>query len=231
MKNLRIQLLMPFALAAILFTNCKKEENEIPLDESHITYNVRLNQVSNATLSWSSGICVVSEITWDAILEGNTLPTSITHSKVTTIDLFTGMTSPEIILTKITPGKYTNVGIGVELEDNGVDDNIILDGEYTHTDGTKFPIRFLFNSGEVFEASLASYLFAAGTNTTCWLELDPNGWFSVVSRSDMDDATSNLTNGVMIISESANTTVYNQVEEQLVATTNTSGTIVFVKDN
>lgn len=102
-----------------------------------------------------------------------------------------------------------------------------MNGEYTHTNGSKFPIRFLFNSGEVFEATLASYLIEAGTNISCWLELDPNGWFSVVPQSNLDDATSVLdSDGVMIISESVNTTVYDLVEMQLVATTTTNGTVV-----
>ena len=160
-------------------------------------------------------------------MDGATLPTSITTTVVTTIDLFTGVATPVIITTEITPGNYTAIGITMDLQDDGLNDNIILNGEYTHTNDSIIPIRFLFNSGETFEATLASYFFPPGTNTTCWLELDPNNWFSVVPRSDLDDASGTLDGaGVMIISESVNTTVYDPVEGQLGATTTTNGTIV-----
>lgn len=221
--------LLLFALAAILLTNCKKEEEPIPFDNScsiaTITYNVRIKSDSHPYLKWTDGICVVREIIWDATLAGNTLPTSITHSVITTIDLFTGTATPEIIVTEISPGNYTGIGIGMELQDDGVNDNIILDGKYTHTDGSKIPMRFLFNSGEVFEATLASFLFEAGTNTTCWLELDANGWFSTVLRDDLDNGTLDSLD-VMIISESLNSDIYDAVEEQLLVSTTTNGTIV-----
>ena len=160
-------------------------------------------------------------------MDGATLPTSITTSTLTTINLFTGEATPVIITTEITPGNYTNVGLTMDLFDDSTLYSIILNGEYTHTNDSIIPIRFLYVSGETFEAVLVSYFFPPATNTTCWLELDPNNWFSVVPRSDLDDATSVLDSaGVMIISESVNTTVYDPVEGQLVATTTSSGIIV-----
>lgn len=134
------------------------------------------------------------------------------------------MATPEIKVTEITPGNYISIGFGMELRDDGVNDNIILDSEYTHTNSSKIPIQFLFNSGEVFEATLSGYLSEAGTNTTCCLELDANGWLSTVPGDDLDNGTLDSL-GVMIISESLYSDIYDTVEAQLLSTT-TNGTIV-----
>lgn len=214
----------------LLLTNCKKEEETpIPFDSScsktTIRYNVRLKQESHPYFTWTSGTCVYRQTTFDATLDGATLPTSITTSVVTTVNLFTGVSTPQVVTTEITSGNYTNIGISMELQDNGVDDNIILQGIYTRSDNTQVPIRFLFNSGEVFEAVLASYFFEGGTSTTCWLQLNPNGWFSIIPRDDLDNGVLDGS-GVMVISENSNTDIYNPVEMQLVATTLTNGSIV-----
>jgi len=211
--------------------SCKKEELEpIPFDQScsiaTLTYNVRLADNNHPFITWSSGTGVVREIIWDGTLTGATLPTSITHSVVTAINLFTGAATPEIITTEITPGVYSNIGVGVELEDNGVDDNIILNGYYTDGSSVTHPIQFLFNSGEVFEATIASYNFEPGTNTICWLELNPSDWFSSFSIADLDGATVNGA-GTIVISESSNSSIYDVVETAILNSTTTNGTLVF----
>ena len=177
-------------------------------------------------MDWTSGICVFTEIIYDGTLAGNTLPTSISHDVNTTVNLANGVATPEIPSNTITPGNYTNIYYSMELLANGADDNIVINGSYTKTTGGTVPIQILFNSGEVFEATLSSHLFEAGTNTTVWLELDPGGWFSTIPRSDLDDGTLDG-NGIMVISESSNTDIYDPVEDQLGLTTMTNGTIVF----
>ncbi|MCF6365315.1 MAG: hypothetical protein L3J35_03850 [Bacteroidales bacterium] len=218
-------------ILSIILTSCKKEELEtIPFDTScsisTLTYSVRLANNTHPFITWTSGNCVVREIVWDGTLTGAALPTSITHSAITNIDLFTGTATPEIITTEITPGIYTNIYTGIELEDNGVNDNIILNGYYTDGAGTTHPIKFLFNSGEVFEATLSSHTFEPGINTMCWIELNPSYWFTSFSVSDFDSATPNG-DGIIVISESENTVIYDIVEDALVNSTTTNGTIVF----
>jgi len=228
---MKINLLLVVIATGIGLSSCKKEELEpIAFDQScsisTLTYNVRLANNAHPFITWTDGTSLVREIIWDGTLAGATLATSITHSVVTTIDLFTGASTPEIITTEITPGDYTNIGIGLELQDNGVDDNIILNGYYTDGASATHPIQFLFNSGEVFEATIASYSFEPGTNTICWLELDPSAWFSSFSIADFDNATPNGA-GVIVISESENTSIYDIIEAAILNSTTTNGTIVF----
>lgn len=225
-------LLLPLALVALL-ASCKKVELEpIPFDQScsisTITYNVRLADNAHPFITWTSGNALVREIIWDGTLTGASLPTSITHSVVTDIDLFTGAATPEIITTEITPGEYSNIYIGVELQDNGVDDNIILNGYYTDGNSVTHPIQFLFNSGEVFEATLSNYTFEPGDNTICWLELNPTDWFSSFTVADFDNASTNG-NGVIVLSESQNSALYDVVEAAILSSTTTNGSIVFQK--
>lgn len=218
-------------LFGLLLTNCEKDVIEpIPFDTScsvaTLTYSVRLANNTHPFITWSSGNGLVREIVWDGTLTGAILPTSITHSVVTDIDLFTGVSDPEIITTEISPGTYNLIYVGIELQDDGVNNNIILNGSYLDDSGVNHPIQFLFNSGEVFEATLASHTFEAGSNTMCWVELNPSNWFTSFTVSDFDDAVRNG-DGVIVISESQNTGMYDLVEGALVSSTTTNGTIVF----
>ncbi|MBL4704837.1 MAG: hypothetical protein JKY54_09965, partial [Flavobacteriales bacterium] len=88
------------------------------------------------------------------------------------------------------------------------------------------PIQFLFNSGEVFEATIASYNFEPGTSTICWLELNPSDWFSSFSIADFDGTTVDGS-GTIIISESSNSSIYDIVETAILNSTTTNGTLVF----
>ena len=229
MKNQKYIYLLVIGIIALVA--CDKEEDiVIPFDNScsvsTLSYNVRFSGNSLSYMDWTSGICVFREIIYDGTLTGNTLPTSITHSVITTVELSDGTATPEIPSNTITPGTYINIYYSLELQDNGVDDNMILNATYTKSTGGTVPIQFLFNSGEVFEASLGSHVFEAGTNTTAWLELDPGGWFSVISRSDLDNGTING-DGIMVISDTSNTNIYDPIETQIDITTATNGTIVF----
>lgn len=222
------------ASSALFTGGCKKKEKDevIPFDvscsQATITYNVRLKSGSHPYFNWFSpgpSEATFREIIWDATPPPPTTTlTSITHAAVTTINLLNGVASPSIAVTTIPTGTYTNIRIGVELQD-ATSDNIIINGTYTKTDNSTVPIQFRFRSGEVFEASLASYFFKGGTNTTCWLELDPSSWFSTISRSSLDNATLDGS-GVMVISSSSNTGIYNIVEGLLETKTTAPGAIV-----
>lgn len=169
--------------------------------------------------NFSTGEIVITEIVWDGTLEGSSLPTSVTHSVITAIDVATGAATPTIPSVDISPGNYSTIAMGIELLDNGVDPNITLNGAFTYFDGSTFPITFIFDSGEVFESTLTSLTIAPGSNTICTLNLDPIVWFAGITQSELEEAT--LSSGTIILSESSNPDLYDRVEEAILnATTN-----------
>ena len=149
--------------------------------------------------NFSTGEIVITEIVWDGTLEGSSLPTSVTHSVITAIDVATGAATPTIPSVDISPGNYSTIAMGIELLDNGVDPNITLNGAFTYFDGSTFPITFIFDSGEVFESTLTSLTIAPGSNTICTLNLDPIVWFAGITQSELEEAT--LSSGTIILSE------------------------------
>ena len=213
------KLILSLVLGISVLTSCK-DDDPIPTTAT-FTYSVGFTGNTSVFLNFSTGEIVITEIVWDGTLEGSSLPTSVTHSVVTTIDVATGTANPAIPVIEISPGAYSNISMGIELEDNGVDDNIILKGIFTHSDASTFPIEFYFNSGEVFESTLTSLTIAPGSNTICTLNLDPILWFANITQSELEDAT--LTSGTIVLSESSNATLYDKVEEAILsATTNDS---------
>ncbi|MCH8232309.1 MAG: hypothetical protein IIB82_06670 [Bacteroidetes bacterium] len=211
MKKLILSLV--FGIAVI--TSCKNDD-PVPTTAT-FSFNVGFTGNSSSFLNFSTGEIVLTEIVWDGTLEGSTLPTSVTHSVVTTIDVATGVANPAIPVIEISPGKYSKISMGIELWDNGVDANIILEGIFTHSDASTFPIKFIFDSGEVFETTLASLTIAPGSNTLCTLNLNPILWFANITQSELEEAA--LSSGTIVLSESSNAALYDKVEEAILNAT------------
>ncbi len=211
------------ALTLTIFSSCNKDDEQVPAIGT-FTYKVAFSGNSSSYLNFSTGELVLREIVWDGTLEGNAISTSITHSIITSVDVATGLASPTTPIVDIAPGKYSDISMGIELQDNGVDPNMILEGIFTHSNASTIPIKFIFDSGEVFEGSLSNYTIAPGSNTTCTLTLDLIHWFQNISQSELEDAS--LTSGTIVLSESSNAELYDKVETAILNATE-SGSISF----
>jgi len=226
MKNLIF-----LSLLTLTIFSCKKDKVEPdpvvedPISGTTFMYSVGYSDTTSPYLDFDGGTLVLTQITWDGTLDGTINSTSISTSEITTYDVATGSATPEIQIVDIDPGNYSNISMGIELYDNGVDDNMILTGTYIHSNGNTIPIKFLFNSGEVFEGTINSYLIPEGKDTKATLILNPIGWFKNVSQGELDGATLD-TGGTIVISESSNSSLYDKVETELGKNT-LSGAIEF----
>ena len=99
------------------------------------------------------------------------------------------------------------------MQDDGSDPSVVIEGTYTNSDEVDIPIRFEFNSGEVFEANATSVTIEAGSTITGRITFDALAWFSTISATQLDDAT--LTDGTMIISATSNSTIFDTVADRL----------------
>ncbi|MCF6365316.1 MAG: hypothetical protein L3J35_03855 [Bacteroidales bacterium] len=191
-------------------TSCKKEAG---LD---VTFKMRTTTTTPVTkavnsLEWTSGSVTICEIVFDGdMTDGESV--SITHEQISTIDLITGNATPEILVT-IPMGEYKSVNLGIEIFDENDTPSVITEGTYTNADGVVTPIRFEFNSGEVFEANAASHTFKKGDSPVAEIDFSPAFWFSTITAAQLDNAT--RVEGVIIVSESYNSGIFDIVADKL----------------
>lgn len=162
-------------------------------------------------LQFTSGIITIREVVFDGDNDNGT-SVSRTHEQIAVIDYATGVITPEVIVT-VPAGLYRSVNLGIELQDDGADPSMVLEGTYTNSTDVVIPIRFEFNSGEVFEANATVVTLSTDTDVVGKISWDALDWFSVISASRLDEATQ--TNGTIIISESSNESIFSDVADRL----------------
>ncbi|WP_224483462.1 lipoprotein [Robertkochia aurantiaca] len=131
------------------------------------------------------------------------------------IDFATGVASPDMADITIPAGEYQDVNLGLELRDEDDQPSVVMEGTYTRADATVVPVRFEFNSGEVFEAETdQTVIVAEEQKVTSKIVFDPDVWFSVVTNEMMENASAN-SEGIIVISGSSNAAIFDLVADRL----------------
>ena len=99
------------------------------------------------------------------------------------------------------------------MQDVNATPSVIIEGTYTNSSDVILPIRFEFNSGEVFEANATSVVIAEGADVVGRITFDALSWFSTVSADMLDSAT--LTDGTIIVSATNNANIFDIVADRL----------------
>lgn len=208
-------LLILFLPATLFLAGCQKEDNKtagnlriaIGMDQRAVP-----RQTGVPSLVFTGGYVVVREVVFDGDRSGGGT-VSFTEEKITTIDLVTGTANPPFAMT-IPAGVYTGVYLGIEIQDETARPSVVATGTFTNALGVQTPVRFEFNSGEVFEASSdVPVTILHDTPVTARISFDPHDWFSVITPTQLDNAT--RTNGVIIISETLNPALFTLVADRL----------------
>lgn len=211
-----------FALAVILqiFASCKKEEittdATITVSAAIVNSPATINSTDSqqsSTLDFKSGYVWVQEIVFDGDMKDGT-SISKTVERSSKVDFATGMASPSLDDVIIPMGEYTSIDLGVELRDEDNQPSIVMEGTYTRMDGTTSPIRFEFNSGEVFEAESDGASVMIDQTAISKITFDPSVWFSVISSERLDNASTD-DEGVIVISETKNAEIFDDVADRL----------------
>ena len=208
-------LLLLFIPAPLFFAGCQKEDKT----EGNLRISIGMHQqilprqAGIASLVFNEGYVIVREVVFDADKEGGET-ISFTEEQITTIDIVTSNANPPFIMT-IPPGVYTSVYLGIEIQDETEKPSVVAKGIYTNRAGVQTPLRFEFNSGEVFEASSddVAVTILHDTPVTAKISFDPHDWFSIITPTQLDNAA--RTNGVIIISETHNTAIFDLVADRL----------------
>ncbi len=202
-------------ILAVLMTatqSCKKNELGMTITLKMKTTSVTVPQKALAnTIEWTSGSVLIREIVFDGELaDGSSV--SITHEQLSEIDLITGTATPEINVV-IPAGEYTDVNLGIEIQDENDVPSVIAEGTYTDANNNAIPIRFEFNSGEVFEADFDSVIFDTNTAPTAVIDFNPSIWFAPVTSGMLDSAE--RINGVILVNETYNKDIFDIVADKL----------------
>lgn len=211
-----------FACIIIAFTGCSNEDDAKPSlgniklaveTTRSATASVGNGRVTAANdLVFTGGSIVIREVVFDGDNSTESTTISRTVEQIATIDYATGEVSPQVVV-EVPPVDYRNVYLGIEMQDDGDYPSTVINGVYTNSEGVEIPLRFEFNSGEVFEAEADVASIEAGDDLIGKITFDALDWFSVVTAAVLDDAS--LTEGVMVISETSNTDIFDAVAARL----------------
>ena len=211
----------PIALAGLallaLLTACQGDD-----DADATAVEVRFETVgaddgerSANGLLFTGGTLIVSEIQFSADLTaGGSVDRS--RERVVTYDLATGLPVGDAPAFDLPAGDYRDVYLGVELRDEDATPSIVAEGSFVEADGaTEAPIRFEFNSGEVFEAEAEGPVAVEpGTTAVASVRLRPEQWFAGISAERLAGASRDA-EGVIVISERSNEAIFDVVADGL----------------
>ena len=164
-------------------------------------------------LSFSSGFITIREVQFEA--EASTDSVEVNLEQITRIDFATGATTPDISGLVIPAGTYNEVEVEIELQDEGDEPAVVLEGTFTDGEGVAHPVRFEFNSGETFEIEKEGVItFAANESALAQITINPHVWFQGVEREQLSLATKNE-QGVIVISETQNAKIFETAADGL----------------
>lgn len=214
MKKTYVPLIIALFASLAIVTACSKEKatRNLTITTTMSKSPISVNRTMAASLVFNSGYVIVREVDFKGTKSDQTILT-ISEEKITTIDLVTGVASPLFDM-NIPAGTYTRVNLGIEIQDENDKPSVVAEGVYTNDVGVTTPVRFEFNSGEVFEAnSNGPVTLTQETPATAKIKFDPHVWFSTITKTQLNNAT--RTNGVIIISETINAALFDIVADKL----------------
>ncbi len=135
--------------------------------------------------------------------------------QVVDIDFATGATTPNLSSLELPVGTFVESRVELELLDENSTPSVVIEGTFEDSNSQSHPIRFEFNSGETFEVERAGTVtFDSGMNVIAEVTFDPIVWFAGVTTDMLEQADKN-NDGVIVISETSNTGIFDMVADGL----------------
>lgn len=209
MKNIQLKAVFLFTLV-LLMNSCQNAEDPTGFNLQFDLNQRVVNYRSGGDLQFTDGFITISEVVFDGDLVGGG---SVSISKEARVVYDFGSGSSNVI--DIPEGTYNDIYLGIELLDENDNPSLVISGTYEKAaDGQVYPLRFEFNSGEVFEAEAASGTILPDTPATAKITFDPHAWFAGVSFNRLENASVN-SEGVIVISETSNAAIFDLVADGL----------------
>ena len=203
---MKTQLLLSFIAATTLITGCKKNNNN---GTAGIKYQLQttnrssvIARTTSGNIVWTSGSAYATEVKFEAKKDNNEVEFKSQTAQL--IDIFL----PVATLSTITlnPGTYSEVEFEVELNPNGNNPALELNGQYTSGLVTT-PVKFTVNSPLELKNEKNNVVVTDNNSykalTTLNLSLITTG----VTETMLNSAV--LTSGTILISSTSNANIYN----------------------
>lgn len=206
----------------VTFTSCEKTSDvpQIELKFNTVTASFAVQGDLKAApmakeLAFTSGFITLREVQFQVETDNDSVEVDFEVEMNTKIDFATGETDPDISYAEIPAGTYNEMEVEIELQDEGDEPAIVLEGTYVDVGGTSHPIRFEFNSGETFEIEKEGNItFDVSESALAQVTFDPGAWFAEVSNEQLSSANKNM-DGVIVISSTRNAEIFDTVADGL----------------
>lgn len=178
------------------------------------TASIPTSRVAANSLTFTSGYITLREIQFEAETSAaDSIEVNI--EQLVKIDFATGETNPDLSSLTFPIGTYSGIEVELELSDDNDIPAVVIEGTFVDRNNASHPIRFEFNSGETFEVEKeGSIKFGEGQQVLAEVSFDPNVWFLGVTSEQLE-AAKKTAEGVIIISETINPSIFNIVADGL----------------
>lgn len=216
MKSMKFKTILLSAafVAAATFTSCEKtSEPQIGLKFNTVTSPVTLEASKKSIeeprqLAFTSGFITLREVQFEVETDNDSIEVEFEIELNTKVDFATGETNPDISFVVIPVGTYNEMEVEIELQDEGDEPAMVLEGTYVDAQEVSHPVRFEFNSGETFEVEKEGVItFDMEESALAQITFDPTKWFMEVTDEQFSQATKDM-EGVIVISETQNANIF-----------------------
>ncbi|MDO3624575.1 hypothetical protein [Mucilaginibacter sp. BT774] len=227
MRTFRTGIFAAMVLTLTGLAACKKSGNSPSSKTSQLSFQLQAdnatsnlaasntggNLSTNSTfqsipgLTFTSAIANISRFKLEA--KRNGVEIEVTSKNLSNVDLFS--IDPAVTSVTLDTGVYREIEIKVELK-HTTDTSALplkLKGTFTNSGGTTIPIEFDLNSDAVIKAEAENIDVNSTINFVALVHLHLNKLEAGIVATDLANATQ--TNGVIIISPTSNTSIYNKV--------------------
>ena len=195
-------------------------EDEVSQAQIQLSFNpvntsqsISAGRIKANSLEFTDGSIRITAIQFEAETDNDSIEVNWEQNVV--IDFATGSTSPDLSALTFPVGTYREVEVEIELLDENTYPSIVINGTFTDSNNNTHPIRFEFNSGETFEVEKeGTVTFGEGDRVLSQVVFNPGAWFAEVSSAELEAATKD-SSGVIVISSTQNSKIYNIVADGL----------------
>jgi hypothetical protein len=227
MRTLKTGILAAMVLALTGLAACKKTGSSPSSKTSQLSFQMQADNATSNLAASTTGSKLSTNSTFQAIpgltftsaianisrfkLEAkrNGVEIEVTSKNLSNVDLFA--LDPTVTSVTLDTGVYKEIEIKVELKHSS--DTLAiplkLKGTFTNSGGTVIPIEFDFNSDATIKAEAENIAVTNTINFVALVHLHLNKLEAGITAADLDGATQ--TNGMIVISDTSNTAIYNKV--------------------
>lgn len=188
---------------SLLISACQKDKWKQPTQVS-FKMDVNSEPGMNGQLTFTGGKIVLREFSFEGErVQGDDVyfEKSFPGGLIITFNPNSGI--PELSF-DIPQGNYTKIRVEFEAEGN-TDNSIFVEGSYTTTGGTTYPLRLETEAVELYSiiakhsSGSNEIVLVKDTPANALIKLDPVHWFGTVSTTLLDNADLINVNGIMTI--------------------------------